>query len=180
MPTGITVEQVLKRKPILVKPSDTVANVAKKLSKAKVSSAIVVKKDDILGIVTDRDILNKVVAPGKNPKEVKVEDIMTPKPFTIEYDEDIEDATQLMVEKGIRRVVVTKLGRPIGFLMAVDLLAAISSLNSEEEFEEESEEPEFYGYCEVCGQYKPLERIIHEGREMWVCESCKDMLREGQ
>ncbi|AIF69675.1 hypothetical protein PAP_06390 [Palaeococcus pacificus DY20341] len=180
MPTGITVEQVIKRKPILVKPSDTVDNVAKKLSRAKVGSAIVVKKDEIVGIITDRDILDKVVAQGKNPKEVKVEEVMTPKPITIEYDEDIEDATQLMIDKGIRRVVVTKLGRPIGFLMAVDLLAALSTLSSEEETEEESIEPEFYGYCEVCGQYKSLERVIHEGREMWVCESCKDMIGEGQ
>ncbi|WP_048152236.1 CBS domain-containing protein [Palaeococcus ferrophilus] len=179
MASGITVEQVLKRKPVVVRPSDTVDKVAKKLSRAQVGSAIVMKRDDIVGIITDRDILNKVVAKGRNPREVKVEEIMTPKPYTIEYDEDISDAAELMIEKGIRRVIVTKLGKPIGFLLAVDVLSAINS-HEEEEEEVENVEPEFYGYCEVCGQYKPLEKVIHEGRELWVCESCKDMLLNEQ
>lgn len=179
MASGITVEQVLKRKPVVVRPSDSVDRVAKKLSKAQVGSAIVMKRDEIVGIITDRDILNKVVAKGKNPREVKVEEIMTPNPYTIEYDEDITDAAELMVERGIRRVIVTKLGKPIGFLLAVDVLSAINSQEEEEEGVENIE-PEFYGYCEICGQYKPLEKVIHEGRELWVCESCKDMLPRGQ
>lgn len=181
MASGITVEQVLKRKPVVVRPGDTVDKVARKLSKAQVGSAIVMRKDDIVGIITDRDILNKVVARGKNPREVKVEEIMTLNPYTIEYDEDISDAAELMIEKGIRRIIVTKLGKPIGFLLAVDVLSALNSHEEEKEEEEvENVEPEFYGYCEVCGQYEPLEKVIHEGRELWVCESCKDMLPHGQ
>ncbi len=172
----ITVEQIVKRKAIVIKPTETVERVAKILAKNKVSSAVVMEKDEITGIVTDRDILNKVVAKGNDPKEVKVSSIMTKTPITIEYDYDIQDAIELMMEKGVRRLLVTRLGMPMGFVTAADLLAALNTYNQEEEEESIEEAGEVYGICEVCGQYAQLHRVIREGYERWVCESCKDML----
>lgn len=172
----ITVEQIVKRKAIVIKPTETVERVAKILAKNKVSSAVVMEKDEITGIVTDRDILNKVVAKGNDPKEVKVSSIMTKTPITIEYDYDIQDAIELMMEKGVRRLLVTRLGMPMGFVTAADLLAALNAYNQEEEEESIEEAGEVYGICEVCGQYAQLHRVIREGYERWVCESCKDML----
>lgn len=173
MRARITVEQVLRRKAVVVKPTDTVDKAAKVLARAKVGSAVVMEGEDIVGIVTDRDILDKVVAIGKNPKEVKIEEIMSRSPVKIEYDYEIQDAIDLMMDKGIRRLLVTRLGRPVGFITAADLLAALANFNSREE-EEEVEEPEVYGFCEVCGQYGTLFEI----RGKWVCESCKDLLEE--
>ncbi|HII68049.1 MULTISPECIES: cyclic nucleotide-binding/CBS domain-containing protein [Thermococcus] len=172
----ITVEQIVKRKAIVIKPTETVERVAKILAKNKVSSAVVMEKDEIIGIVTDRDILNKVVAKGNDPKEVKVSSIMTKTPITIEYDYDIQDAIELMMGKGVRRLLVTRLGMPMGFVTAADLLAALNTYNQEEEEESIEEAGEVYGICEVCGQYAQLHRVIREGYERWVCESCKDML----
>ncbi|NJE04804.1 CBS domain-containing protein [Thermococcus sp. M36] len=174
MAPRIAVGQVVKRKAVIVKPDDTVHRVARILSKNKVGSAVVVKGDEIVGIITDRDILDKVVARGRDPKEVKVEEVMTKKPVTIEDDYDISDAIDRMMEKGIRRLLVTRLGRPIGFVTAADLLAALNTYNQEEE--ETSEETEVYGICELCGQYGPLYKVYIEGGEKWICESCKDSL----
>lgn len=100
---------------------------------------------------------------------------MTTKPVTIEDDYTIQDAIDKMMDKGIRRLLVTRVGKPIGFVTAADLLAALNSMNSEEE-EEVEEETEVYGICEVCGQYGPLYKVYIEGGEKWVCESCKDEL----
>jgi len=172
---GISVGQIVKRKAIIVKPDDTVHKVAKILARNRVGSAVVVENDEIVGVVTDRDILDKVVAKGKDPKKVKVRDIMTQNPVTIEDDYSISDAIDRMMEKGIRRLLVTRLGRPIGFVTAADLLAALNSMNSEEE-EETIEETDVYGICELCGQYGPLYRVYIEGEEKWVCEACKDSL----
>ncbi|WP_258084109.1 CBS domain-containing protein [Thermococcus thermotolerans] len=174
MAPRIAVGQVVKRKAVIVKPDDTVHRVARILSKNKVGSAVVVKGDEIVGIITDRDILDKVVARGRDPKEVKVEEVMTKKPITIEDDYDISDAIDRMMEKGIRRLLVTRLGKPIGFVTAADLLAALNTYSSEEE--EVSEETEVYGICELCGQYGPLYKVYIEGGEKWICESCKDSL----
>ncbi len=170
-----TVGQVVKRKAVIVKPSDTVHKVAKVLSRNKVGSAVVVKDDEIVGIITDRDILDKVVAKGRDPKTVKVEEVMTENPITIEDDYDVQDAKDRMMDKGIRRLLVTRLGKPIRFVTAADLLSALTAQNQEEQ-EEYTEETQVYGICELCGQYGPLYKVYIEGEEKWVCESCKDSL----
>jgi len=175
MAPRMTVGQVVKRKAVIVKPNDSVHRVARILSKNKVGSAVVVQKDEIVGIITDRDILDKVVAKGRDPKSVKVKEVMTENPITIEDDYDITDAIDKMMDKGIRRLLVTRLGKPIGFVTAADLLAALNAYSSESE-EELTEETEVYGICELCGQYGPLYKVYIEGGEKWVCESCKDSL----
>ncbi|WP_099211480.1 CBS domain-containing protein [Thermococcus henrietii] len=171
----MTVGQVVKRKAVIVKPDDTIERVARILSRHKVGSAVVVDDDEIVGVITDRDILDKVVAKGRDPKTVRVHEVMTRNPITIEDDYDISDAIDKMMEKGIRRLLVTRLGKPLGFVTAADLLAALNSMNSEEE-EETVEETEVYGICELCGQYGPLYKVYIEGQERWICESCKDSL----
>ena len=175
MAPRMTVGQVVKRKAVIVKPNDSVHKVARILSKNKVGSAVVVENDEIVGIITDRDILDKVVAKGRDPKSVKVKEVMTQNPVTIEDDYDIGDAIDKMMDKGIRRLLVTRLGKPIGFVTAADLLAALNAYNNESE-EEASEETEVYGICELCGQYGPLYKVYIEGGEKWICESCKDSL----
>ena len=170
----VTVGQVVKRKAVIVHPGDTIHKVAMILAKNKVGSAVVVENDEIVGIITDRDILNKVVAKEKDPKSVRVAEVMTENPITIEDDYEVQDAIDKMMDKGIRRLLVTRLGRPIGFVTAADLLAALNTYNTEEA--EEEPETEVYGICELCGQYGPLYRVIHEGAERWVCENCKDLI----
>ncbi|ASJ07371.1 CBS domain-containing protein [Thermococcus pacificus] len=175
MAPRIAVGQVVKRKAVIVKPDDTVHRVARILSRNKVGSAVVVKDDEIVGIITDRDILDKVVARGRDPKTVKVEEVMTKNPITIEDDYEVQDAIDKMMDKGIRRLLVTRLGKPVGFVTAADLLAALNTYNHEEEEESEGE-TEVYGICEICGQYGPLYKVYIEGGEKWICESCKDSL----
>ncbi|ASJ11096.1 inosine-5-monophosphate dehydrogenase [Thermococcus sp. P6] len=177
MAPRMTVGQAVKRRAVIIRPGDTVHRVARILSKNKVGSAVVVKGDEVVGIITDRDILDKVVARERDPKKVKVEDVMTGDPVTIEDDYDVQDAIERMTEKGIRRLLVTRLGKPIGFVTAADLLTALNTYGNEEEEETgEMEETEVYGICELCGQYGPLYRVYIEGGEKWVCESCKDSL----
>ena len=171
----MAVGQVVKRKAVIVKPDDTIERVARILSRHKVGSAVVVEGEEIVGVITDRDILDKVVAKGRDPKTVRVREVMTRNPVTIEDDYDISDAIDKMMEKGVRRLLVTRLGKPLGFVTAADLLAALNTMNNEEG-EETVEETEVYGICELCGQYGPLYRVNIEGQERWICESCKDSL----
>ena len=170
----VSVGQIVKRKAIIVHPDDSIHKVAKVLSKAKVGSAVVMEGDDIVGVITDRDILDKVVAPGKNPKKVKVREVMTGRVVTIEDDYTVEDAIERMMDKGIRRLLVTHLGMPVGFVTAADLLSSLTAQNNEES--ESEPEMEVYGICELCGQYGPLYKVYIEGQERWVCEACKDNL----
>jgi CBS domain-containing protein len=76
-----------------------------------------------LGIVTDRDVVVEIVAPGLDPKVITVGDIMLPHLASIEEDADIFDAIKLMTSKGIRRLpVIDNYGSLVGILTLDDLL----------------------------------------------------------
>lgn len=87
---------------------------------------VVEKVQDIIlpvGIVTDRDVVIEIVAPGLDPNVITVGDIMLPVIFTIEEDAGIFDAIRLMTDKGVRRLpVVKKDGGLTGIITLDDLL----------------------------------------------------------
>jgi CBS domain-containing protein len=77
--------------------------------------------DDLIGIITDRDIVVRCVADGKDPAETHVEEVLSHELETIEPDVDIEEAAQLMADKQIRRLPVCEDGELIGMLSIGDL-----------------------------------------------------------
>jgi CBS domain-containing protein len=82
---------------------------------------VVDEDDDLVGIITDRDIVVRCVADGKNPAETNVEDIISHQLETIEPDVDIEEAARLMADKQIRRLPVCEDGELVGMLSIGDL-----------------------------------------------------------
>jgi CBS domain-containing protein len=82
---------------------------------------VVDEDDDLVGIITDRDIVVRCVADGKNPAETNVEEVLTHELETIEPDVDIEEAARLMADKQIRRLPVCEEGELVGMLSIGDL-----------------------------------------------------------
>jgi len=87
---------------------------------------VVEKVQDVVlpvGIVTDRDVVIEIVAPGLDPQVITVGDIMLPAIFTIEENAGVFDAIKLMTDKGVRRLpVVKKDGGLSGIITLDDLL----------------------------------------------------------
>jgi CBS domain-containing protein len=77
--------------------------------------------DDLVGIITDRDIVVRCVAEGKNPAETNVEEVLSHELETIEPDVEVEEAARLMAEKQIRRLPVCEDGELVGMLSIGDL-----------------------------------------------------------
>jgi len=77
------------------------------------------------GIVTEWDILSKVVAEGKDPKNVKLEEFMTKDLITIKPDMGIDELSLFMSVKGIRRVLVVHDGKILGIITSRDVLASL-------------------------------------------------------
>ncbi|MEW6741031.1 MAG: CBS domain-containing protein [Nitrospirota bacterium] len=101
----------------------TVLDAAKYMTDMNVGSVIVVDNDKPSGILTDRDIVTKVLSQDKDPKTTKIRDIMTSPAVTISEDRDIIDVTRLMSERGIRRFpVVDANGKIIGVITLDDVL----------------------------------------------------------
>jgi CBS domain-containing protein len=118
----ITVKDAMTRGVICVDVNDTVQEAAEVLKKNDISSVIVTKKGDGIGIITERDIISKIVADNKNPKKVLVGDIMTSPLITINPTAAIDDAARIMRDKDIRRLIVTDNDRIIGVLSEFDIV----------------------------------------------------------
>jgi CBS domain-containing protein len=94
---------------------------------------VVDEDDDLVGILTDRDIVVRCVADGKNPAETNVEDVLSHDLETIEPDADIEEAAKLMADKQIRRLPVCEDGELIGMLSIGDLAVKTPQMDASAE-----------------------------------------------
>jgi CBS domain-containing protein len=118
----ILVKEIM-RHDILVtaKPDEKVIDAVEKMAKYKVGSVVIIDDGKVLGIITERDIIN-LVASKKDLNE-KLELYMTKNPITIYFDESLEKAIQIMKEKNIRHLpVVNKEGKLIGMISARDII----------------------------------------------------------
>lgn len=113
---------MMAKRLIIVKPTTTLISAAKLMSKKKVGALAVVKLGKLVGIVTDGDIIRKVVALGRNLKSVKVGSIMTENPATVTPDDDLYKVSKLMNQKDIKRVLVIDNKKLVGYLSERDLL----------------------------------------------------------
>ncbi len=89
------------------RPDDTVAQAAKVMKEAAIGCLPVLAPDNtLIGIVTERDFLNKVVAEDRDARDTRVEDIMTRDPKVVRYDTDVQDAAQLMRDGNFRHLPI--------------------------------------------------------------------------
>ena len=95
---------------VQVSADETVTQAAKEMKKSGATEAIVVRDGIPLGIVTERDILYKVVAAGTNPSTMRVKDIMTSPIETVEESAKVGEAIAKMSKLGVRRLGVTRNG----------------------------------------------------------------------
>ena len=96
----------------------SISEAARMMDEKSIGSVLIEENGRVIGIMTERDILRKIVAKGKNPDKVKVKDIMNYPIETIDANEDIVDASKIMDEKRIRRLVVVENGKIVGKITA--------------------------------------------------------------
>ena len=94
----------------------SVAEIAKCMKMSGISCEVITKEDNPVGIVTDRDIVTKVIMKGRNPGEVKAKEIMSSPLMTIESDASLGRAGKVLIEKGIRRLPVIENGELVGIV----------------------------------------------------------------
>jgi CBS domain-containing protein len=116
-----TVEEIMTRDPRTVKASDTVTNAARVMRDSDIGDVIVMDGGQVSAIVTDRDIVVRGVAEGRDPDETTLSEVCTPGVETIDPGDSVDDALRMMREHDIRRLPVTKNGRPVGILSLGDL-----------------------------------------------------------
>lgn len=81
------------------------------------------EKDGIVGVVTDRDLVVRVMAKRRDATHTPVAEVMTPKPFHCFDDQDVEDACFMMQEKRVRRLLVFNRSRELIGILSLDDVA---------------------------------------------------------
>lgn len=118
------VKEVMNRNVKTVRPEDTVKFAAQVMNEYHIGALVAVSgTGEVVGIVTERDILINVVATGKSGDEVKISEIMTPNIVTITPDKTLEEAADIMTENKIKKLPVVHEGRLVGIITASDLIA---------------------------------------------------------
>jgi len=136
----VKVEELMTRDPVTLRPESTCSEAAALMKRQDCGSLPVVKDGKLVGIVTDRDIVIRGVAGGKDPTHLAVSEIMTAGPVTVAPDTKAEDASKLMSEKQVRRLPVVESGRLVGIL-AIGQLARHESANAAGETLKEVSQP---------------------------------------
>ena len=120
-----SVRQVMTRDPIVLDADATVGQAARAMRARDVGDVLVRCEGALCGIVTDRDLVVRVLACAPQDCATKrLRDVCTGPLQTVPPDADVEDAIRLMREKAIRRIPVVDDGQPIGIVSLGDLALA--------------------------------------------------------
>jgi len=114
--------EAMTKAPIAVDPDEVLIKCVKKMVQGDVGSLVVTKNDKLLGIITERDFTEKVLAKNLDIKKFKAKDIMSTRMINVSPDQDLYDAIVLMSREDVRRLPVTKGDRFIGLLTYKDVL----------------------------------------------------------
>jgi len=108
--------------PVTASAALTVADAARLMKTNHIGALLVVDEERLAGIFTERDVLFRVVAEGRNPETTLLAEVMTRNPRTIAPDRPFGHALHLMYEGEFRHVPVVEDGRPLGMVSARDAL----------------------------------------------------------
>ena len=111
-----TVETYMRTPPVMVLSSDKALKVAEKMQAENIGAVIVMRRGSPAGIITEKDIIKKIIIDQKNPAETTAEQIMSTPLVWIESDETVADALELMRENNVRRLAVIRNGRLVGLV----------------------------------------------------------------
>jgi CBS domain-containing protein len=124
---SILVRHAMTESPKTVATDASVNEVAQVMKSADVGVVPVVEGDESIGLITDRDLVIRVLADGKDPGEVRAGDIATRAPVSVTPDMKLSDARELMEEHQVRRLPVVKGRQLVGILSLGDVAWADAS-----------------------------------------------------
>jgi len=111
------VKEVMDRKKLVkASPATTVRKAAKLMTTRHVGAVLVVEDGKLLGIFTERDALNRVIAAGLDPDRTRVSEVMTANPRTIAPETLFGEALYIMWQQGFRHLPVIADGTPVGIV----------------------------------------------------------------
>jgi len=120
------IESIMHREVVTVEPTTSVAEAAKSMRKLNLGALVVVDDDGIQGIITERDVMNRVVAEERDPSGVPVGEVCTPDPKCVEASASVAECYDLLLSEGFRHLIIRDASnRPAGIVSARDFLRCL-------------------------------------------------------
>jgi CBS domain-containing protein len=116
-----SIREVMTPDPRTVATTDTIVDAARQMREGDVGAILVEDRGSVAGILTDRDIVVRVVAGDRDPSSVTVGDVASRDIASLTVDQTVEDAIRIVREKNVRRIPVLQDGRPAGIVSIGDL-----------------------------------------------------------
>lgn len=177
--TKMLVKDVMSSPVITVNEKEPGTKVAQLMGKHDLGCIIVTGKDGKpLGIITERDLVTRILAKNRPRYKLAAKDVMTAPLITIDPDETLSEAARRMSRLNIRRLGVMYKGELVGVISSKDVLAITPELieivqekaKIEGETAAEEGHPQMAGYCEQCAQWSDS---LEEVEGSFICEDCK-------
>jgi len=118
----LKVEDVMVEDVVTISADATVLQAAKLMNKNEIGCLIVMRREKAVGIVTERDLLKRIVSKSRDPKKTQVREIMTKPLIAGDPEMDIEDATRLMFDNKIKKLPVLEDGKLVGLVTLTDIV----------------------------------------------------------
>ena len=175
--TKVLVQDVMNS-PVMTISTDAKADaVAKKMSDLGVGSLVVVRKGRPIGIITDTDLVEKVVAKNAKPNTLTASKIFSSLLKTIDFTKDLPEAARLVRKQRVKRLGVVRNGNLIGIISLSDILAVTPELMeivSEKARIMTGESRRVRGhveeYCDSCGRRS---EYLQKMDNKYLCEECR-------
>ncbi|HEV2712199.1 MAG TPA: CBS domain-containing protein [Gaiellaceae bacterium] len=140
---GTKVGDVMTTRPRAVTPQTPLSEVAELMETDDVGAVPIVESDRLVGIVTDRDIVIRAIAKGKDPRGMPAAEASSRELVTVSPDDDLSDALKLMAEYQVRRLAVTgEDERLLGVISQADVAQHAKEKQTGELVESISREPQ--------------------------------------
>ena len=180
--TRMLVKDVMSSPVVTLDEDETSNKVANLMEENELGCVILTKNGKPVGIITERDLVIRVLAKNIAPDTVKAKEIMTAPLLTIQPEATISEAARRMSRLNIRRLGVVYKGNLVGLLSSKDILGVMPELieiiqertriDEAAEVEEnfQTEEPPLSGYCDRCGVFSENLKDVN-GQNL--CEDCR-------
>ncbi|MFE9095854.1 CBS domain-containing protein [Streptomyces sp. NPDC007264] len=115
------VRDIMTAAPVTVQPQTSVTTVARLMRDQNIGAVLVAEGDRLRGLVSDRDLVVRALADGEDPEQTTVAGVCSGDLVTVEAEDELDRAVDLMREHSVRRVPVVEDGRPVGIVSLGDL-----------------------------------------------------------
>ncbi len=118
---SLKIEDVMVREVITIDENSTVKEAADVMNKFEIGCLIAVRKGKAVGIITERDLLKRVVVEAKDVNKTRVKDVMSSPLVVVEPQMDLEEAVKLMFQMKIKKLPVVDEKRLVGLVSLTDI-----------------------------------------------------------